>query len=111
MSVVLKNKSPSSNEVVGLVAPILYLTAKVFTSVILSAVVTTELILVATLDIALVATVPSSISAKVWTSEDIPATVEILFVGDISPATVVISDEIAATVVTSVAFGTNLWKV
>ena len=65
-------------------------------------------ILFPTFDIALVAVVPSSIFARLWISLDIPDTTPISVV---SPATVVILDEIAATVVTSVAFGTNLWKV
>jgi hypothetical protein len=66
--------------------------------------VTSE-ILFPTFDIASVAVVPSSMSAKFCMSVDNPATKPMSVP---SFATVVMSPEIEATVVTSVAFGDNL---
>ena len=102
LEVVLKNKSPVSKLVVGLLAPTRYLSLKSLISLMLVATVLTFPIEPATVE-----TLPAT-----------PATVLILFVGLICPATkfifVVLAPAaemlvaFAATVVTSVAFGTNL---
>ena len=98
---VLKNKSPTSKLVVGLVEPIRYLLAKVFTSVTLVATVlmfvallTTLLILLALLTAALIL---DALETALFILLELLATAVML---ELLLATVVTSDEIPATVVT-----------